>query len=86
MVPSDTQDTKSAEEWVDPLNVLLAAVPTALGSTTVTEEEDHLIGIGDVTTTQIAVRPPQENPETFLTIVKQNKLTSADVGDNMEDI
>ena len=88
---TDTKDTKSAEEWVNPLEVLLASVTTALGSTTVTEEEDHLLSVGNVTTTQIAVRPPPEKSRDISDDYEAEqkddvKLTSADVGDNMEEI
>ena len=43
---------------VDPLQVLLASVPVALGSTTITKEEDQLLGVGNVTTTDVAAGPP----------------------------
>ena len=38
--PADPAKVKPTDAMVDPLQVLLAAVPVALGSTTVTEEED----------------------------------------------
>ena len=76
---------------VDPLQVLLASVPVTLGSTTVTEEEDQLLGVGDVTTTDVGARlPPDQvkDPSGDVTPDKKDdvKLTSEDMGDNMEDI
>ena len=76
---------------VDPLQVLLAAVPFALGSTTVTEEEDWLLGVGDVTATGVVARPPPnqvKDPSGDATPDEKDdvKPTSKDVGDNMEDI
>ena len=76
---------------VDPLQVLLASVPVALGSTTVTKEEDQLLGVGDVTTTNVAARPPPDqvkDPSGDATPDEKDdvKLTSEDMGDNMEDI
>ena len=38
--PADTTKVEPTNAMVDPLQVLLAAVPVALGSTTVTKEED----------------------------------------------
>ena len=75
---------------VDPLQVLLASVPVTLGSTTVTEE-DQLLGVGDVTTTNVVARlPPDQvkDPSGDATPNEKDdvKLTSKDVGDNMEDI
>ena len=56
-----TAEVKAEEPMVDPLQVLLASVPAPLGSTTVTKEEDLLLSVGDVTTTEIVVRlPPKE--------------------------
>ena len=48
------------EAMVDPLQVWLASAPTALGSTTVTEEEDLLLDVSDVTATEVAARPSPE--------------------------
>ena len=74
---------------VEPLQVLLASVPVALESTTVTEEEDQLLG--DVTTTDVAARPSPDQVQDSLGDATPGekddvKLTSEDVGDNMEDI
>ena len=76
---------------VDPLQVLLASVPVALGSTTITKEEDRLLGVGDVTTTDVVARlPPDqvEDPSGDATPNEKDdvKLTSEDVGDNTADI
>ena len=84
-------DAKDKGPIVDPLQVLLASVPTPLGSTTVTEEEDLLLSVGDVTTTEIVVRlPPTETGDTPGDCDPDEKddvqLTSANVGDNMGDI
>ena len=49
--PADPTKVKPNDAMVDPLQVLLAAVLVALGSTTVTEE-DQLLGV-DVTTTEV---------------------------------
>ena len=76
---------------VDPLQVLLALVPVALGSTTITEE-DRLLGVvSEVTTTDVMARPPSdqvEDPSGDATPDEKDdvKLTSEDMGDNMEDI
>ena len=37
---ADPAKVKSTDAMVDPLQVLLASVPVALGSTTITKEED----------------------------------------------
>ena len=89
--PADPTKVEPADTMVDPLQVLLATVPVALGSTTATKEEDWLLGVGDVTATEVVARPPpdqmkdtsgDDTPDR-----KDNvKLTSEDVGDNMEDI
>ena len=76
---------------IDPLQVLLASVPVALGSTTVTKEEDQLLGVGDVTVTNAAVRlPPNQAKDTSgdATLNEKDdvKLTSEDLGDNIGDI
>ena len=55
---ADTTKVELTEAMVDPLQVLLAAVLVALGSTTVTEEEDQLLGVDDVTATDVVARPP----------------------------
>ena len=84
-------DVKTDEVMVDPLQVLLASAQTALGSATVTEEEDLLLDVNDVTTTRVAARLPPEQTKDSSGGCKPDKkdnvqLTSADVGDNMEDI
>ena len=71
--------------------ILLASVPVALGSTTVTKEEDWLLGVGDVTTIDVAARLPPDQvkgPSGDATPDEKDdvKLTSEDMGDNMEDI
>ena len=76
---------------VDPLQVLLATVPVALGSTIVTKEEDQLLGVGYVTATKVVARPPPDQMKDTsgddIPNEKDNvKPTSEDVGDNMEDI
>ena len=49
---------------IDPLQVLLASVPVTLGSTTITEE-DQLLGVGDVTVTDVVARlPPNQAKDT----------------------
>ena len=53
-------EVKADEAMVDPLQVLLASTPTALGSATVTKEEDLLLDVSDVTTTKVAARLPHE--------------------------
>ena len=60
--PSTADPTKVelTDAMVDPLQVLLAAVPVVLGSTTVTKEEDQLLGVGYVTTTDVAARLPPD--------------------------
>ena len=73
------------------MQVLLTLVPVALGSTTVTKEEDCLLGVGDVTTTNVVTRPPPnqvKDPSGDATPNEKDdvKLTSKDMGDNMEDI
>ena len=82
---------KPNDALVDPLQVLLMSASTALGSTTVTEEEDQLLGVGDVTTSDITARPPPDqvkdpSGDAILDEKDDVKLTSADVGDNMGDI
>ena len=57
---ADPAKVKSTNIMVDPLQVLLALVPVALGSTTVTKEEDWLLGVGDVTTTDVVAMPPPD--------------------------
>ena len=79
------------DETVDPLAVLLSSVPTEIGPITVTEEEDWLLGEGDVVTSKQAVRPPPIETKPLLeesTLEQKDdvKLTSADVGDTMEEI
>ena len=58
-------EVKADEAMVDPLQVLLASAPTALGSTTVTKEEDLLLDVSNVTTTEVAARPPPEQAKDF---------------------
>ena len=82
---------KPSDALVDPLQVLLTSVPTTLGSATVTKEEDQLLGVGDVTTTDVAARlPPNQvkdpSGDAILDEKDDVQLTSADVGDNMGDI
>ena len=89
--PAGTAKVEPTNAMVDPLQVLPAMVPVALGSTTVTEEEDQLLGVSDVTATEIAVRlPPDQMKDTSSDDTPDEKddvkLTSKDVGDNMEDI
>ena len=86
-----TADVKAEELMVNPLQVLLASVPAPLGSTTVTEEEDQLLSVGDITTIEIAVRPPLKETRNISDDCDPEEkddvqLTSADVGDNMGDI
>ena len=82
---------KPSDALVDPLQVLLASIPIALESATVTEEEDQLLGVGDVTTTDVMARlPPDQVKDPSGDAIPDEKddiqLTSADVGDNMGDI
>ena len=80
---------KADEAMVDPLQVLLASTPTALGSATVTKEEDLLLDVSDVTTTKVAARLPHEQDSSGGCKPDEKdhvQLTSADVGDNMGDI
>ena len=84
-------DAKDEGPMVDPLQVLPASVPTLLGSTTITEEEDLLLSVGDVTTTETVVRPPPtetgDTPGDYDPDEKDDvQLTSADVGHNIRDI
>ena len=88
---ADPTKVKPTDIMVDPLQVLLASVPVALGPTTVTKEEDWLLGVGDVTTTDVAAKPPPDqvkDPSGNATPDQKDdvKLTSKDIGDNMEDI
>ena len=88
---ADPARVESTDAMVDPLQVLLATVPVALGSTTVTKEEDQLLGVGDVTATEVVAKlPPDQmkDPSGDATPDEKDnvKLTSKDVGDNMEDI
>ena len=76
---------------IDPLQVLLASVPVTLGSTAITKEEDQLLGVGDVTVTDVAARlPPNQAKDTSgdATLNEKDdvKLTSEDMSDNMGDI
>ena len=62
-----------------------------MGSPTVTEEEDWLLGAEEVTTEEVAARPPPQPTQGPLDDAPHDsrddfKLTTADVGDNMEDI
>ena len=79
------------DETMDPLAVLLSSVPTEMGSSTVTEEEDWLLGEGDVITSKQVVRPPPiktkaPSEESTLEQKDNMELTYADVGDTMEEI
>ena len=76
--------------WFDPLQVLLAAMQLPWGLPTVTEE-DQLLSVGDVTATEVAARPlPDQMKDTSGDDTPNEKddvkLTSEDVGDDMEDI
>ena len=87
---ADPAKVKSTDIMVDPLQVLLASVPVALGSTTVTEE-DRLLGVGDVTTTNVVARLPPDQVKDLSGDATPDekddvKLTPEDLGDNMEDI
>ena len=80
-----------ANDMVDPLQVLLASAPPVMGSPTITEEEDQLLGAEEVTTEEVAARlPPQptQGPSDDAPHDDKDdfKLTATDVGDNMEDI
>ena len=62
-----------------------------MGSPTITEEEDQLLGAEKVTTDEVAARPPPQPIQDPSGDAAPNnkddfKLTTADVGDNMEDI
>ena len=62
-----------------------------MGSLTITEEEDRLLGAEAVTTDKVVARlPPQpiQDPsdDTAPNDKDDFKLTTTDVGDNMEDI
>ena len=88
---ADLAKVESTNVMVDLLEVLLASAPVALGSTTITEEEDQLPGVGDVTATDTAARPPPDqvkDPSGDATPDEKDdiKLTSKDIGDYMEDI
>ena len=79
---------KPSDALVDPLQVLLASVPIALGSATVTKEEDRLLGVDDVTTTNVVARPPPDqvkdpSGDAIPDEKDDVQLTSADVGDNI---
>ena len=83
-------EVKADEAMVNPLQVLLASAPTTLGSATVTEE-DLLLDVSNVTTTEVVARPPPEQVKDSSGGCKPDEkdnvqLTSADVGDNMGDI
>ena len=89
--PADPAKVKPTDAIVDPLQILLAAVPVALESTTVTEEEDQLLGVDDVTATEVVAKlPPDQIKDTSGNDTPNEKddvkLTSEDVGDDMEDI
>ena len=88
---ADPAKVKLTDVMVDPLQVLLASVPVALGSTTVTKEKDRLLGVGNMTATDVVARPPPnqvKDPSDDATPNEKDnvKLTSKDIGDNMEDI
>ena len=51
---------------IGPLQVLLASVPVTLGSTAVSKEEDQLLGVGDVTVTDVVARPPPQSSQGHL--------------------
>ena len=89
--PTSPASIQSANVMIDPLQVLLASAPPVMGSPTITEEEDQLLGIEEVTTEEVATRPhpqPIQDPSDDAAPNDKDdfKLTTADVGDNMEDI
>ena len=89
--PTDPAKTQSANVMVDPLQVLLASVPAVMGSPTITEEEDRLLGAEEMTTGEVVARlPPQQIKDHSNDATPDNKddikLTSKDIGDNMGDI
>ena len=62
-----------------------------MGSPTITEEEDQLLGAEEVTTDEVVARlPPQPIQDPSDDVAPNDKddckLTTTDVGDNMEDI
>ena len=76
---------------VDPLQVLLASAPPVMGSPTITDKEDQLLGDKEVTTDEVVARPPPQPIQDPLDDTAPDdkddfKLTVADIGDNMEDI
>ena len=90
-LPISPASIQSASVMVDPLQVLLASAPPVMGSPTVTEEEDRLLGAEEVTTDEVVARPPPQQIQDPMGDAAPNdkddiKLTSADMGDNMEDI
>ena len=89
--PTGPASIQSASVMVNPLQVLLASAPPVMGSPTITEEEDHLLGAEEVTTEDIVARlPPQPIQDPSGDTAPDNKddfkLTTTDIGDNMEDI
>ena len=87
---ADPAKVESTDIMVDLLQVLLTSVPVALGSTTVTKE-DWLLGVGDVTTTNVVARLPPDQvkgPSGNATPNEKDdvKLTFEHMGDNMEDV
>ena len=90
-LPTSPASIQSASIMVDPLQVLLASAPPVMGFPTVTEEENQLLGAEEVATDEVASRPPpqpiQDPSGDAAPDGKDDfKLTTADVGDNMEDI
>ena len=90
-LPTSPASIEPANVMVDPLQVLLASAPPVMGSPTVTEEEDQLLGAEEVTTDEVVARaPPQpiQDPSDDAAPNDKDdfKLTATDIGDNMEDI
>ena len=58
--PTSPASIKSANVMADILQVLLASAPPAMGSPTITKEEDWLLGAEEVTTDEVVARPPPQ--------------------------
>ena len=90
-LPTGPTSIQSASVMVDPLQVLLASAPPVMGSPTITEEEYQLLGTEEVTTDEVVARLPPQPIQDPLGDAAPNdeddfKLTTTDVGDNIEDI
>ena len=90
-LPTSPASIQSANVMIDPLQVLLASAPPVMGSPTITKEEDQLLGTEEVTTEEVAARPPPQPIQDPLEDATPDdkddfKLTTTDVGDNMENI